>query len=433
MLTTKTSVHCQGRHFQRGQLLPLLAFGIVALLGMASLAVDVGYWRYQQRLEQSAADSAAVAGAIRLYYPTTPANPAPTEVTLAARTAAADNGFVDDGSAGNLQVTVNSPPAVNVPPVAGATPYPANSAVEVIIKKAQPQFLSGIFGNSNPSVGARAVAVMQADVKVCLYQLGLQDTYGGELAITGNKTAKIINCAVATNGNVSVPGFDWTTTGLNWYGASPPSIGSFDPSKVHQLPSPTVDPCFKIAACAYLQKQAIPPSMSAVDVSSMSSYSAPAAPGFAVIKGCCPYGTTLGSGLYYVFGGVSGTVRGDGVTIVNVDGPMTASGLGAGHPYYTAPTSGPTAGIAYYQPPSNTNDVTLNGGGNGASQWAGVFYAPSAHITANGGGVTFAFLVINGILQHGGGSSQGIVVDPTLNNQVPLDRGTFATHVVLSE
>ena len=41
---------------------------MVVLMGAASLAVDVGYWRYQQRLEQSAADSAAIAGATELAY-----------------------------------------------------------------------------------------------------------------------------------------------------------------------------------------------------------------------------------------------------------------------------------------------------------------------------------------------------------------------------
>lgn len=420
-------------HRERGQVLPLLAFGIVAVLGMISLAVDIGYYRYQQRLEQSAADSAAVAGAIRLYYTTTPGVPAPAEVTTAARNAAADNGFADDGSVGNVQVAVNSPPTANTPPITGATPYPAGSAVEVYIHKKQPQFFGGIFGAANPSVGAHAVAVMQADVTACLYQLGFQNDPKGVLAEKGNKLVKIIKCAAATNGNVNVPGFDPATTGLIWYGASGPNAGSYDPTKIHQVQSPFVDPCFKLPSCAYLQKQPIPPSGQAVDVSYSSSVSAPAPPGYAVVKGCCSSGTTFGPGLYYVYGGVSGTITGDGVTIVNVDGTMTANGLGAAHPYFSAPATGPTAGIAFYQPPSNTSDVTLNGGGNGATAWDGVFYAPSAQITPNGGGVTFAFLVIDGILDHGGGSSLGIVVDPTLGGQVPFNTGLFATHVVLSQ
>ncbi len=422
-------------HRERGQVLPLLAFGIVAVLGMISLAVDVGYYRYQQRLEQSAADSAAVAGAIRLYYTTTPGVPAPAEVTTAARNAASDNGFADDGSTGNVQVAVNSPPTANTPPVTGATPYPAGSAVEVYIHKKQPQFFGGIFGSVNPSVGAHAVAVMQSDATACLYQLGLQDDPSGkgELTMKGNKLVKILKCAAATNGNVSVPGFDPATTGLIWYGSSGPNAGSYDPTKIHQVQSPLLDPCFRIPACAYLQRQPIPPSGQAVNVSNSSSVFAPAPPGYAVISGCCNSGTTLGPGLYYVYGGVSGAISGDGVTVVNVDGSMGASGLGAGHPYFSAPTTGPTAGIAFYQPPGNTNDVVLNGGGNGASIWDGVFYAPSAHITANGGGVTFAFLVIDGIRENGGGNSQGIVVDPTLGGQVPFNTSLFATHVVLSQ
>ena len=48
---------------ESGQALVAAVFGLVVLLGAAGLAIDVGYLRYQRRLQQSAADSAALAGA----------------------------------------------------------------------------------------------------------------------------------------------------------------------------------------------------------------------------------------------------------------------------------------------------------------------------------------------------------------------------------
>ncbi len=51
---------------ERGQALILAVFAMVALLGFAALAVDVGYWYSQKREVQKAVDSAALAGAMEL-------------------------------------------------------------------------------------------------------------------------------------------------------------------------------------------------------------------------------------------------------------------------------------------------------------------------------------------------------------------------------
>jgi Putative Flp pilus-assembly TadE/G-like len=419
----------QNHHAERGQILPLVGFGIVAILGMVALTVDVGYWRYQQRLEQSAADSAAVAGAIRLNYPT---NSSSTPLQ-AAKDAAAQNGFQDDGGVGNLVVTVNIPPLVNTPPHAGATPYPANTAVEVIVKKKYTQFFSGIFGASVGSGSARAVAVAVPEFSACLVQTTVSNGKG--IGITGNKPLQTKNCGVLANGTISVPGFQGTTSVAYW---APDNVGGVSgfPGAV-SLPAPATDTCPRIKGCAYLAAQPIPPLdvSKAINASGTSSFNVPNGKDYAVVYNCCSGSpTVLGPGLYYIYGGISGTLQGDGVTLVNVNGGFTASGLGAAHPYFSAPTSGPTAGVAYYQPPANTNTITLNGGGNGTSAWDGIFYAPTTgDLIDNGGSVTFAYLVVGDILVHGGGSGQGLIVDPTLGGQTSALQSAFPTHVVLSE
>src|SRR5262249_22033184 len=76
---------------QSGQVLVGVAAALLVLTGFAGLAVDMGTLRYQKRLEQTAADGAAVAGAQNL------AN-AFGGVTTGGLLAATQNGFTDNNS-----------------------------------------------------------------------------------------------------------------------------------------------------------------------------------------------------------------------------------------------------------------------------------------------------------------------------------------------
>ena len=57
---------------ERGQILPLVAFALVALLGIWAFAIDVGFAYYAKRQLQSATDAAALAGAQDLPNGATP-------------------------------------------------------------------------------------------------------------------------------------------------------------------------------------------------------------------------------------------------------------------------------------------------------------------------------------------------------------------------
>jgi uncharacterized membrane protein len=48
---------------QRGQILPIVAVALVALLGICAFSIDVGYAYYAKRQLQAATDAAALAGA----------------------------------------------------------------------------------------------------------------------------------------------------------------------------------------------------------------------------------------------------------------------------------------------------------------------------------------------------------------------------------
>src|SRR5438552_2820179 len=73
---------------QSGQVLIGAAVAMVVLAGFAGLAIDMGALRHQKRLQQSAADGAAIAGASNLTY---------TGWSTAAQNASSQNGFPDGG------------------------------------------------------------------------------------------------------------------------------------------------------------------------------------------------------------------------------------------------------------------------------------------------------------------------------------------------
>ena len=418
---------------QRGQMIPLLAFATLAILAMAALAVDVGTWRYQQRIEQSAADAGAVAGAIQLYYfPQTPGTPAPIEVRDAAQSATSLNGFTDDGGIGQTVVAVNNPPTNNTPSNVGATPYPPGAAVEVIVTKQQPTYFASVFGRKSQAVYARAVAVRVPDVNpVCLEQL---DTTTGLQLSSGNVNA--VKCSITTNGPVNV-GRGIVANDLYYYGSPPPPITNSSGATVAPINSATPNPdtCYKIPGCNYLQNTPIPKlTVGATRASGQTLFTAPAPPGYLVINGPISGTVKFNPGLYYIYGGIGATVSGTGVTLVNVDGPSVIGGGGGGAIDISAPASfgppdnAPTAGVAFYQPPTNPNTLIKNNGT--PTVWNGLYYAPNATFTSNGKPDTYSSLIIGNFKIN---STNTLTVDPSLNPATAVSTNQLSTHVILSE
>ncbi|MDB5073762.1 MAG: hypothetical protein JWM87_4873 [Candidatus Eremiobacteraeota bacterium] len=368
------------RSGERGQVLPLFALAMVVLFGAAALAVDAGYWRYQQRLAQSAADSAAVAGAGELAYP------GAADVTAAAQSDATANGFTDDGG---TSVTV----AVNNPPATGAYGGSAG-AVEVVIRKKQPSFFNAVFGMTQ-WISARAVATLNTNGIYCVYALaGDIDLRGG-----GRGGISAPACGIITNQDLVVTGqanVDARTIG---YAGSGPGGGSY-PDAQPMKSVPVTDPCQTIAGCAYLTDLTL--NHPGVLHSGCQPYPAPnpLPPGEYCVA--LTGSITLSPGLFVLDQGMtSGDITGDGVTIYNAG----AGGLrynGNVNVILTAPSTGPTAGMVYYQPPSNTADFTKNGAA-GTVSLTGGFYAPSCDFTFNGNLPSITLLVAKSIRMNGGG------------------------------
>src|SRR5436309_3652892 len=87
----------RGNRNERGQVMVLTAIGLIALCAVAGLAGDIGYFFDYRRRMQTAADAAALAGAVQLRRD--------NKIASAAQAAAATDGFTN-----STDVAVHNPP-----------------------------------------------------------------------------------------------------------------------------------------------------------------------------------------------------------------------------------------------------------------------------------------------------------------------------------
>ncbi len=115
---------------ESGAVLVITAIMIVAFIGLAALAIDVGSFYQAQRQAQAAADAAALAGV----------NDLPTSQALA--TTAADN------------YVAQNYPGTSTPIVT----YPSTTQIKVVVNANTPSFFGQIFGITSANVSATAIA-----------------------------------------------------------------------------------------------------------------------------------------------------------------------------------------------------------------------------------------------------------------------------------
>lgn len=368
---------------ERGQILPLMAISLTVLLGFAAFAVDAGYLRYEQRVQQYAADSAAFAGAWQVLNGQTP--------TAAAQAAAAQNGFTNDG--------VNSIVTANTPPQSG--PYTGDSnAVEVTVQVAHPAFFSAIFGRTKNWVTTRAVALIRGNSGACIWSL--------QKDLTINHGTVSSPCGIMVTRNVNDTG---ATMQLPSIGAGG-SAGNTYPGVITTSGIPPFsDPCNTIPGCKAIT--AMFPFGSTPGTGPFESCGN--ASGTSLVPGC--YNTISGTfdlapGLYVVPGDFNATVTCNscrsgvnGVTIVvggnvnlngsttNIMAPPAQQGIGQ-----ASVTTAGAPGILFYQTSTTTSPENFS-----AQQLLGMLYAPGAHINLNGGGstLTISYVVAADIIANG--------------------------------
>jgi len=187
----------------RGQILLMVAFGIVVLLGILALAFDLGFSWMLHRKEQNAADPAAIAAARWLKDSVgNPVSPAlvQDEMNADACFYAQQNGFfvTDAGcaaalAAGDLQV--HSPPVSG--PLSGSP-----GKVQVVIHDTHPTFFARIWGQTEAAVTTSAVAANDAGNGNSSSLVALQPVCSGGSAgsVTGGGTVRIFPVVAGTPG-----------------------------------------------------------------------------------------------------------------------------------------------------------------------------------------------------------------------------------------
>lgn len=407
------------RRNQAGQVLVSTALGLVVLLGISGLAVDMGAMRYQRRLQQTAADGAAIAGALDLSFG--------SGVVAGAQNRSSQNGFTDNnsgagcvgGAVGCISVAVNNGPTIG--PHAGNAKY-----VEVIVTEVQPTYFMKIFGVNSRPVVARAVATNTSGGtnSNCLYTLGPPTNSIVGIDTTGK--AKIIapNCGIADNGNLDTTGNAYTIQAatlsvsgscIGSHCGSPdvqctayqngtcPTLGaapaSQDPLKGISPPSqpaysascPAVPPAgtcdFVSAASSAVTLQ--PGTYNSIEIGKNSTVTM--APGIYYINGpITAGGKTSNAGLNFDGGGTLTDIANPGVMIYFTNGSSLNKVVGGGNnpdinldPMTTAESS-TYAGILFYQDPADTAIAYFGGDNN--STYNGTIYMPTATITVYGNG-----------------------------------------------
>jgi len=364
---------------RRGVSALLTGLLLTTVLGFAGLAIDAGGWYAAKRAAQNAADSAAYSAATAVLV-------GDSDPAAQARAVTARYGFVA-GVSGTV-VSVNNGPA-------GGPHQGDPKAVEVIIQQPARRIFSSLFVFGGSTIGARAVAIAGQTGDACV--VALDSTATASALETGKADVNLMGCSLFANSTsqsaLVLKG------GATLEADSVGLVGGYDQSNnsnitttngIHTGQTPLTDPYKDVPApkpvgCTYTNATL-----------GTGAYSTNAAApttfcgGLTINSGAI---VTLTSGIYIIDRGdllVNGgaTLQGTGVTIVLTS--STGSGYATVHINggatinLTAPTSGPTAGLVFFQDQAapSGSDV-FNGGATMAIQ--GAIYFPRQTVTFSGG------------------------------------------------
>jgi len=357
----------------------LMAVASLVVIAIIGLSVDIGSLFHLYETMQTAADSAAVAGAKGLQ--------ASGNATAAADQDASLNGFTN-GSAG-VTITVNNPPA--------SGEYEGNNNyVQVQISQPEPTYFLSLLGISSLTISTEAAATM-GSAPGCIYSLDPNDSGSlGLVTISGGATVKTGCGIIVDSGSssaISVSG------GGSIQAASVGIVGNYSTSGGGSIsPTPVTGMVAADDPLDYLQPPTVGTCTAGTTNVSVSGGKTAVLSQGTYCGGISVSGgskVTLNSGTYILEGGglqVSGSssISGSGVTFYNTQGggysysPINISGGGTIN--LSAPTSGALAGILIFEDPSiakGSSGATLSGGSS--ASFTGAIYLPHGSVSFSGG------------------------------------------------
>jgi len=356
-----------------GAMLVFVAIAMVTLMGFLAMTLDVGAGGKERRIAQTAADAAAIGGAIEIQRKNFGL------VSGGALQESIRNGFLA------TETTVNYPPA--------SGPHAGNSAyVEVLIDRTIPTIFGSLFNVASMNIHARAVAGVGSHSLNCIYSL---DPTGPSAIEVDNGGELDTNCGIAINstnpnaldvnssGELDTNGGGIAISG-GWTGNKPPTPAPATGS------APVTNPLATLAM----------PSFGACDHTGLLVINKDTVLTPGVYCGGININSkqaTLQPGIYIMAGGglsvqTSGIIIGAGVALVNTIDP---SGTYAFGPFYfgngckatlSAPTTDPLKGILMFQDPAAPANVvnTFACSSDSGPELTGTLYFPTQQITFDG-------------------------------------------------
>ena len=396
---------------ERGQILIITAVSMVAILGVAALAIDASYLYDKRQKMYAAADAAARSVAVEILYN----NP---NVIGAPGTGAAAQGFANAAvsalgfDAGGTTSVVPTCGTWSGSAFSGGGNCTATSYVQVVVSEPTGTFfakaLPGAWSTVTPVATAIAGPTFGTD---CVVALGTPGSTAYNVDWGGSSVnVDAPNCTIAVQGQMD--NSNRTGTGLDVLGISVSSTASSSTS-CDRCPSgsfttgapPPYDPMPPMPAPAA--------GVTGTPSSHCTNYSVPGS------DSTCTAGTyntttmvmdtsstrtktwTFAPGEYTFLLGLSTTCAGSRCPIVNMPssasgsvlyisgGSISVAGSSSANTRFnlTAPTAGVYKGVAIYQPLANTNTLTFANADNVSSSsssplWiTGLIYAPGANVT----------------------------------------------------
>ena len=375
---------------RRGAYSIITALLLPVLVGFASLGTEVGLWYFDHQKMQGAADAAAYSAGLAYSLGNT------AGYQIEAKAVAAQYGFVD-GTSG-ATVTVNQPPA-------SGTHTTTPGAIEVIVQQPVTRLLSAVSSSSTVDIAARAVAVPSTAVTACV--LGLDPSASGTVALLNNATLPNPNCGVVSDSS-SASGLLVTNNAII---DGPTSSHGGDSLQINaQLNgNPNLTNAAVVPDPYASENPPTPPSCtsqtsagSGPQRSTLQLQTDTTVNGVGVAHFCSGlnftnnFAVNFAPGVYFidsqlVFGN-NAVVTGTGVTLV-INGNYAISIGNNATVDLSAPTSGPTSGIAFFGGRTADPTVTQDFSNNTILNLTGAVYFPNqtlsfdnnATTTPNGG------------------------------------------------
>jgi Flp pilus assembly protein TadG len=198
------------RSAERGQVLVIFAGGLIAILAIAALVFDIGQNLYERRMQQDAADAAALAGA---RYMNEPACKASSTVATCPEAVASALELTTTHGFDPTEVTIN------IPPDSSAAPQFRGAAghIQVKITATRGSYFAGVIGLTSFRISSQGIAANRDHYSLPYSFLSLNPTACGAGKIGGNGSVTVqapimVDSTCNSSGSLQFDGTNATIT-----------------------------------------------------------------------------------------------------------------------------------------------------------------------------------------------------------------------------